>query len=185
MVGYDLYQAIAREFMIDAPDAISLILNATDESFVDEVQMQVFESVWSEIAYSGANFLDENNSHVGSEGVDEWELDDVEFDGFERINVDSGMATYIISYLIVISGVSYEYWGRDDDTKEIITSPGRRHKCSGKVDVLITRALDTVINWNDDFEYQDAKIKTASITEDSYEDNDSDFDLYCAECGKK
>ena len=51
--------------------------------------------------------------------------------------------------------------------------------------MLITRALDTVINWNDDFEYQDAKIKTASITEDSYEDNDSDFDLYCAECGKK
>ena len=118
LVGYDLYQAIAREFMIDVPDTISLILNATDESFVDEVQMQVFESVWSEIAYSGASFLDKNNSHVGSEGVDEWELDDVEFDGFERINVDSGMATYIISYLIVISGVSYEYWGRDDDTKK-------------------------------------------------------------------
>jgi len=33
LVGYDLYQAIAREFMIEAPDAISLILNATDEIF--------------------------------------------------------------------------------------------------------------------------------------------------------
>ena len=51
--------------------------------------------------------------------------------------------------------------------------------------MLVTRALDTVINWNDDFEYQDAEIETASITEDSYEDNDSDFDIYCAECGEK
>jgi len=153
--------------------------------FVDEVQRQVFESVWSEIAYSGTSFIDENNSHIGSEGVDEWELDDVEFDDFERIDVDSGTATYIISYFIRISGVSYEYWGRDDDTKEIITSPGRRHECSGKVEVLVTRALDTVINWNENFEYQDAEIETASITEDSYEDGDSDFDIYCAECGKK
>lgn len=185
LVGYDLYQAIAREFMIEAPDAISLILNATDEFFVDEVQRQVFESVWSEIAYSGTSFIDENNSHIGSEGVDEWELDDVEFDDFERIDVDSGTATYIISYFIRISGVSYEYWGRDDDTKEIITSLGRRHECSGKVEVLVTRALDTVINWNENFEYQDAEIETASITEESYEDGDSDFDIYCAECGKK
>lgn len=185
LVGYDLYQAIAREFMIEAPDAISLILNATDDSFVDEVQMEVFDSIWSEIAYSGTSFLDEGNSHVGSEGVDEWELDDVEFDDYERINVDSGVATYIISYFIKISGVSYEYWGRDDDTKEIITSPGRRHECSGKVDVLVTRALDSVVNWNDDFEYQDAEIQKASITEDEYEDEDSEFDVYCAECGEK
>lgn len=185
LVGYDLYQAIAREFMIEAPDAISMILNATDESFVDEVQMEVFDSVWSEIAYSGTSFLDENNSHVGSEGVDEWELDDVEFDDYERIDVDSGIATYIISYSIKISGVSHEYWGRDDDTKEIITSPGRRHECSGSIDVLVTRALDTVINWNDDFEYQNAEIQKASITEDSYEDEDSDFDVYCVECGEK
>ena len=81
--------------------------------------------------------------------------------------------------------MSYEYWGRDNDTKEIITSPGRRHECSGKVDVLIKRALDAVINWNDDFEYQDAEIETAVITEDSYEDDESDFDIYCSECGEK
>lgn len=185
LVSYDLYQAIARDFMIEAPNAISMILNATDESFVDEVKMEVFDSVWNEIAYSGTSFLDEDNSHIGSEGVDEWELDDVEFDDYERINVDSGIATYIISYNIKIFGVSHEYWGRDADTKEIITSPGRRHECSGKIDVLVTRALDTVINWNDDFEYQDAEIQKASITEDEYEDEDSEFDVYCAECRKK
>ncbi len=185
MVGYDLYKAIAREFMIEEPDAISMILNATDESFVEQVQMKVFESVWSEIAYSGTSFIDENDSHIGSEGVDEWELEDVEFDDYERIDVDSGIATYIFSYFINISGVSHEYWGRDDDTKEIITSPGRQHECSGRIDVLVTRALDTVINWNDDFEYQDVEIQTTSITEDSYEDEDSDFDVYCAECGQK
>lgn len=185
LVGYDLYQAIAREFQIEAPDAISMILNATDEAFVEEVQMEVFDSVWKEIAYSGISFLDENSSHVGSEGVEEWELDDVEFDDYERIDVDSGIATYIISYVIKISGVSHEYWGRDDDTKEIITSPGRRHECSGRIDVSVTRLLDTVINWNDDFEYQDAVIQKASITEDAYEDEESDFDVYCAECGAK
>ena len=185
LVGYDLYQAIAREFMIEEPNTVSMILNVTDESFIDEVQMEVFESIWSEIAYSGTSFLDENNSHIGSEGVDEWELEDVEFDDYERIDVDTGIATYVVSYSIKISGVSYDYWGRDDDTKEIITSPGRRHECSGVIEVLVTRALDTVINWNDDFEYQEAKIKKAVITEDTYEDNDSDFDVYCNECGER
>ena len=185
LVGYDFYQAIAREFMIEAPNAISMILNATDESFVDEVHMKVFDSVWREIAYSGTSFFDENNSHVGSEGVEEWELEDVDFDGYERINVESGIAKYIMSYSIKLSGVSHEYWGRDDDTKEVITSPGRQHECSGRVDVLVTRELDTVINWNDDFEYQDVEIYDASITEDEYEDIDSEFDVYCAECEKK
>lgn len=187
LVGYDLYQAIAKDFKVEAPDAISMILNATDEAFVHEVQEKVFDSVWSKIAYSGTSLFDDNNSHVGSEGVDEWELDDVEFDDYERICVDSNIATYIISYTIKISGVSYEYWGRDDDTKEIITSPGRLHECSGKIEVLVTRELDTVINWNDDFEYQDVSIQEASITEDSYQDIgfDSDFDVYCAECGDK
>lgn len=185
LVGYDLYQAIAREFNIEAPDAISMILNATDEYFADDVQEKVFESIWSKIAYSGTSFLDENHSHIGSEGIDEWELDSFEFEDCKRISVDSNIAKYIISYFIELSGVSYEYWGRDDDTKEIITSPGRRHECSGRIEVLVTRALDTVINWNDDFEYQDAEIKEAFITEDAYEDDLSEFDVYCNECGKK
>lgn len=185
LIGYDMYQAIAREFMIEAPDAVSMILNATDESFVDEVQTGVFDSLWDKIAYSGTSLIDENNSHFGSEGVEEWELEDVEFDDYERIGVDSSIATYIFSYFIKISGVSHEFWGRDDDTKEIITSPGRLHECSGTIEILVTRALDSVINWNDDFECQDAEIHKTSITEDAYKDNDSDFDVYCNECGER
>ena len=185
MVGYDLYQAISKEYMIDAPDAMTMILDVTDEYYVDEINMKVFDSIWSDIAYSGESYFDEGGSHICSEGVEEWELDDVEFDDYERIDVDSGMATYIFTYSIKISGVSYEYWGRDDDTKEVITSPGRRHECSGSVSVLVTRSLESVIDWNDDFGYEDSEIKEATISEDEYEDEGSEFDVYCSQCGER
>lgn len=186
MIGYDLYQAIAREFNIEAPDATSMILNATDESFVEEVHMEVFDSIWSEIAYSGISFLHGDISHIGSEGVEEWKLDEVEYNGYERIDVDSGIATYIISYFIKMFGVSYDCWGIDNNTEDIITSPGRMHECSGRVDVSVTRKVDTAINWNEDFDYQDAMIHETFIKEDGYEDEDSEFDIYyCSECGEK
>jgi hypothetical protein len=183
LTGYDLYKAIARDYDIEAPDAVLMILDATDEAFVDAVSEKVFDMIWSDIAYSGTSFLDEDSAHVGSEGVDEWEIEAVEFDDYERTEVDSGIATYIFTYRIRISGASHEYWGRDDDTKEIVTSPDRKHECSGTVKVIVTREVETVIDWNEDFEFRDADISNASIFEDSYEDVDSEYDVYCSECG--
>lgn len=184
-VGYDFYRAIAHDYNIEAPDAVTMILNATDEAFVDEVSEEVFDSIWSDIAYSGTNFIDEENAHIGSEGVGEWELEDVEFEEYERIEVDSGVATYIFTYQIRITGVSHEYWGRDDGTKEIIMSPDRMHECSGTVNVIVTREVENVINWNEDFEFGDTEISDCIISEDKYEYDESEYDIYCSVCGER
>lgn len=184
-VGYDFYRAIARDYNIEAPDAVTMILNATDEAFVDEVSEEVFDSIWSDITYSGTNFIDEENAHIGSEGVDEWELEDVEFDEYERIEIDSGVAKYIFTYQIRITGVSHEYWGRDEGTKEVIMSPDRMHECSGTVNVIVTREVENVINWNEDFEFEDTEISDCIISEDKYEDDESEYDVYCSECGER
>lgn len=184
-IGYDFYKAIAREYNIESLDTISMILNTTDDAFVEAVEMKVFDSIWSEIAYSGTSYFDENGSHVGTEGVDEWELENVEFVDYERVDVDSGVAVYTFSYDIRIVGVSYDYWGRDDDTREVITSPGRTHECSGKVYVTVTRMVDSVIDWNEDFEYDNTEVQEVILTEESYEDEYSELDVYCSGCGER
>ena len=60
------------------------------------------------------------------------------------------------------------------------------HEFSGRGDVSVTTKVYSKINWNEDFDYQDAKIHETFIKEDGYEDEDSEFDIYyCSECGKK
>lgn len=185
LVGYDFYKAISNAYDLETPDAVELALDVTDDAFAEEVADSVFDEIWGDLVYSGTAYLDEDSAHVGSEGIDEWELNDSSFEGYERIDVGTGIATYSFEYNFSVTGTSHEYWGRDDDTKEIITSPGRTHECSGKVYVTVTRNAETSINWSEDFEYESAVIDDAELKEDSYEDDDSDFDVYCSECGKK
>lgn len=185
LVGYDFYKTIACAYDIEAPDAVELALDATDDAFADEVADSVFDEIWGDLVYSGTTYLDEDSAHVGSEGIDEWELNESSFEGFERIDVGAGFATYIFEYSISVNGTSHDYWGRDYDTKEIIMSPGRTHECSGRVHVTVTRNAEASINWSKDFEYVSAVIDDAELKEDSYEDYDSDHDIYCSECGKK
>lgn len=185
LISYDLYKAVAREYSIEAPDAISLILDRTDDLFVDEVQTRVFEEVLSTIEYSGTDYLDLDEAHILSEGIDVWELDFAEFDDYERIQVESGTAEYLFSYTFNVIGHSHDFWGVDEDTNEDILSPARTHHCSGSVEVRVTRELDTTTDWDEDFEYSDINIESVEMVEEFYEDDDSEHDVYCSQCGKK
>ena len=140
LISYDLYKAVAREYSIEAPDAISLILDR---------------------------------------------MDFVEFDEYERIQVESGTAEYLFSYTFNVIGHSHDFWGVDEDTNEDILSPARTHRCSGSVEVRVTRELDTAIDWDEDFEYSDINIESVEMVEEFYEDDDSKYDVYCSQCGKK
>ncbi len=185
LISYDLYKAVAREYSIEAPDAITLILDRTDDLFVDEVQTRVFEEVLPIIAFSGTDYLDLDETNILSEGIDVWELEFAEFDEYVRMQAESGIAEYLFSYTFNVIGHSHDFLGVDEDTNEEILSPARTHHCSGSVEVRVTRELDTATDWDEDFEYSDINIEHVEMEEDYYEDDDSECDVYCSQCGKK
>lgn len=51
--------------------------------------------------------------------------------------------------------------------------------------MIVTREVENVINWNEDFEFEDTEISDCIISEDKYEDDESEYDVYCSECGER
>ena len=83
--------------------------------------------------------------------------------------------------------ISYEYWGRDEDTKEVIRSPGIEHTFKGSIIVRTERIIkkkDVEANTNylkedseDDIEIIENKIKQISVNNECYiyDDEESVF----------
>ena len=74
-----------------------------------------------------------------------------------------------------MSGDSYDYWGRDDDTKDVILSNAFHHTVEGVITVKVTRTVDLTMDFND-IEFDDCKIVEGEIEEMDYsEDGEEDF----------
>ena len=87
-------------------------------------------------------------------------------------------------------GTSYDYWGRDDDTKEVILSYGTNHLFSGSITVEIEREANIFIDFEDSNSFDAAKIVAGKLQEMSYEENFSgpEIERYgkygnCPDCG--
>ena len=63
--------------------------------------------------------------------------------------------------------VFYDFWGRDDDTREIITSPANYKSYSGDIKLLVNRSFDVkgdIVRTNDiDCEIMDTSALEAEI----------------------
>lgn len=66
---------------------------------------------------------------------------------------DESSVTYLVTANLESEKIFYDYWGRDDDTKEIITSPANYKTYTGKINISVTR----------DFEVLGKVLKTRSF----------------------
>ena len=92
-----------------------------------------------DLSYNGTDYIDAENAHIGTEGINELEVVSWDFISSERIRRDDDTVKYHFKYNVILRGTSYEYWGRDDDTKEVILSYGTNHLFSGCITVEIER----------------------------------------------
>ncbi len=88
---------------------------------------------------------------------------------------------YYFTYRIKTTATSYEYWGRDDDTKDVIRSDGRIHKLTGDVVVEVKRKIDEALILDGSSAYSDVRLISGDLKE--YEAYDKE-DL-CVQCGRK
>lgn len=92
-----------------------------------------------------------------------------------------------------LSGFSYDYWGRNDDSKEIIVSPAYQHGLRGQLKIMVIRIVDMFMDFEYSNEFDSAEIISGDFEETDYrscyadEEDDDVLDAYntCPDCGKK
>lgn len=123
----DFYKKISTDYDIPITDAVDIALNISDEEYIENIKDKIFFEIEYKICYSNTDYIDISSSHIGTEGIEELQIDNYELKSAERVDRDDDIVTYNFKFFVTASGRSYDYWGRDDDTHEVITSPGRDH----------------------------------------------------------
>jgi len=182
----EFYNCISDAYSIEQTSAIEMALKMTSEGYCERISDEVFYKVQLDLIYSGDYYVDSSN--VGTEGIEELEIEDYVFLRAEQTESDENYMSYIFEYEVVLSGRSYDYWGRDEDTKEIVTSPGKHHEFEGTIQVEVVRKIDNYIDFENDSDFESAVIAETKIEETKCEDSFEDSyleDAYntCPDCG--
>lgn len=187
-VSNEFFKTLSETYEIERSDAIDLAMALTDEKYINSIESKVFYKVLDTLLYSGEEYI-EDGHHIGSEGIGVWEIDDYDFQNYELIERIGNHATYKIVYDVKLSGTSNEYWGRDEDTKEVILSPDINHWVQGTVEVSVNRMVDIAINFQDDMDFENCELVAAHLQEEKYENTEEEeycknaYDR-CPCCGK-
>lgn len=183
----EFFETISSSYNVIKTDAVEIALRLTDKEYFDRVHQTVFEEVEYNLTISGDQYM--ISSNIGTEGVDELEVTEQEFVSANQVNRDEENIVYLFKYNITAHAYSYDYWGRDDDTKEIILSPGAFHKFEGYIEVEVIREADIFLDFEADSGFESAEIINANLVEIEYtpfydEEEQLDAGVYttCPKC---
>lgn len=188
----DFYSTIANEYGVTKTDAVELALQMTDDDYCANISDRVFENIIDNLAFNGTDYIDADTAHIGTEGIEEFEIDKYSFITAERICRNDDTVKYHFKYSVEMSGTSYDYWGRDDDTKELILSYGTKHKFEGVITVEVEREADIFIDFEDSDVFDETHIANGKLKETYYEELFDDpqyeqmYGIYgnCPDCGE-
>ncbi|MEH6853177.1 PIN-like domain-containing protein [Priestia megaterium] len=192
-VSSDFYEAISNSMNVPKSDVVEQALKITDKDYIDMIEYQAFDSIYDDLKYSGFQYVDESAlTYVGSEGIEEWEIDKHEFSSFRMVERDDDQIIYELIYHVEMSSNSCDYWGKDDDTKEIIVSPSYKHGVMGQITISVVRTVDMLMDFEDSSDFDSSEIVSGDFEETSYEscfvDEDDDVpDAYttCPDCTRE
>lgn len=193
------FQSLASRHYEVYEYAVYVDLNKDDDSYILSINHKLIEEIEGIIFTEDLIYFDSMN--IGSEGI--YDFEERECDFLEIIDVyelcsDNSEITYVyeLKYNIFSSFISYEYWGRDEETKEVIISNGAEHEFDGEVIVSLERTIleKNIDNMNEDNDYNNFEIVSTNIKETKYEeiyDYDEDFlevsseeKMTCPDCGR-
>ena len=167
---YDLY-----EF------GVYVDLNRNDELFIDRVDLRISDYISEKIVNNPYDYLD--SADIGREGIDDVEINECSSTGTQSIHselIEDGVRiVYELEYEVEIYCSSYEYWGRDEDTKEVITSPGIKHTFEGNMIVSAERIIKKKeVEENRNYLKENSEYNNIKIIENNIEQVSVDKEWY-------
>lgn len=165
----EFYCRISTDYNVKVTDLVDLALKMTNESYYDRIAEDVFEKIQDDLIFSGEEFIETYSAHIGSESFDELEITDYEFVGAIISNRDDEEIHYEFTYRVTTETTSYEYNGRDDETKKVILSPGVFHRFEGNIIVDVDREVDLFSDFESDCFFETAKLVSGQLIETEYE----------------
>lgn len=176
------YDILSSIFQIEQSSAVVYALNYTTQQYITAlVEDEIICNHLSDLIYNSEEFIDMDSiSSSASEGIQIYEDIDTEFIDYKIHAISEDHAIYNLRYKVSAQAISYEYWGRDDDTKEVITSPGRIHNLEGEIVLQVTREVDPFTFLEEDTSYSNAALVSGELKEVSA----YNVDELCVQCGK-
>lgn len=188
----DFFANVSVNYNIQKSDAVEIALRITDDDYFARVYEAVFESISDALCFSGEEYL-EPSSHIGTNGIDELEITDYDFISAEQIYRDDDTINYIFTFHIEADATSSDYWGRDDETKQILLSPAGSHSFEGEIQVEVIREADMYLDFEGDKGFEKATIIEGNLKETKFqplfEEDEEEYleGAYnvCPDCGHK
>lgn len=192
LTALDFFSNISVTYGIPKSDAVEIALRITDDDYFDRVHEAVFESISDALSFSGEEYL-EPSSHIGTNGIDELEITEYEFLSAEQVDRDNDTITYVFTFRIEADATSFDYWGRDNETKQILLGPAGAHSFEGEIQVEVIREADMYLDFEGDDGFEKATIIDGKLKETNFQPLfETDDDEYvegayniCPDCGCK
>lgn len=187
----DFYNIVSTEYEIPKADAVEIALRITDDAYIEQIHEAVFESIADSLSISGERYLD-TYTNSGVIGIEELEIDTFSFLKAEQTHRNNDMITYIFEYYVEVDATSFDYWGKDNETKEILVGPHATHSFEGNISVEVTRQADMYLDFESDKGFESTLIVEGHLNENNFqhifeEMTEEVEDAYntCPDCGKK
>jgi hypothetical protein len=189
LTSIDFFSDTSTCYGIPQTDAVEIALRMTDTDYFERVYESVFVDITDSLSLSGEEYI-EPSSHIGTNGIDELEITDYEFVSAEQVRRDQDTITYTFMFKVEADATSFDYWGRDDDTKEILLGPAGSHTFKGEIHVEVIRKADMYLDFEADEGFESAKIIDGQLKEtnfqtlfdDGEEELEGAYDT-CPDCG--
>jgi len=189
LTSIDFFADTSTCYRIPQTDAVEIALRMTDTDYFERVCDAIFDDVTDALSLSGEDYI-EPSSHIGTNGIDELEITDHEFVSAEQLGRDQDTITYVFVFKVEADTTSFDYWGRDNDTKEILLGPAGSHTFEGEIYVEVTREADIYLDFEADNGFESTKILDGHLVETNYQPlfDDGEKELEgayntCPDCG--
>lgn len=140
----EIFQKYASKLYSLCEFGVYADFNRKDEEFIERINDKIVEDIIREVNCYEDYYLFSND--IGSEGIEDIEFLECSFNRIEEtyseISDSDIIIYYDLLYSIEISCISHDYWGRDDETKQIILSPDIKHSFEGDIIVSINRTIN-------------------------------------------
>lgn len=187
-----LYGILGELYNISTPDTIQTVLQYSLQKYIEQLvnYSDLKYDIQSEIVNSDERYVNTEslNNYDGSYFEMNDEFDNIDLRSYTLEDYQDGIATYNIVFYIRVSAKSKCYWGRDDDTKEVILSSNYCiHKLSGELTVEVTREVDyefiadNIDDILNEFTFLEFQIIELELEEEDFIDSDN----LCVQCGEK